>query len=472
MRDFIKRESRGVYILLGAIIVLGAMLRSYQLFEKSLWMDELFSAWASDPENDFNTVFHRTVEDVHPPLYQILLWGIYKVFGYGEMVGRVFSVVLGVAVIPMMYVLGRKLYCVEVGLLAALFSAINFYLIVFSQNTRSYELLVLLTVVSFVLFFDLVKKRKFSTALCYAVACAALVNTHYFGFLPVMSQAIFLIYLSCWPRFNKRLFVLGGGAGLFILVSIIPIFIYILKNLKKTDTWIPVPDGSFILDSLLWPFGDPSAALLSLVFLFVGLDSLIKNDRERMSLSLLLSWWFVGYSIAYVKSLFSTPVLSIKNVIVFVPAMLVIVAYGVGRIKDCFAKGVVLVFMVVVSIACFLTRSDLAESLRLEHDLRSPALEIINSGKNIPVYARWDTLHATYFKLLGAPIDVTGLDAIERDLATGTAPTCFFMIADQWDRERINNYPNVFAVELKDKAEFKNSAVLQYCASVNSPERR
>jgi hypothetical protein len=46
------------------------------------------------------------------------------------------------------------------------------------------------------------------------------------------------------------------------------------------------------------------------------------------------------------------------------------------------------------------------------------------------------------------------------------------MIADQWDRERINNYPNVFAVELKDKAEFKNSAVLQYCASVNSPERR
>ncbi|WP_395601407.1 hypothetical protein AB4P97_17530 [Pseudomonas sp. A1230] len=108
MRDFIKRESRGVYILLGAIIVLGAMLRSYQLFEKSLWMDELFSAWASDPENDFNTVFHRTVEDVHPPLYQILLWGIYKVFGYGEMVGRVFSVVLGVAVIPMMYVLGRK----------------------------------------------------------------------------------------------------------------------------------------------------------------------------------------------------------------------------------------------------------------------------------------------------------------------------------------------------------------------------
>jgi len=472
VRHVLREKTLVVYILLGGIIALGLALRIYELSEKSLWMDELFSAWASDPSNDFSTMFHRTVEDVHPPLYQILLWGVYKVFGYGEMVGRVFSVVLGVAVIPMMYVLGRKLFNVETGLLAAFLSAINFYLVLFSQNTRSYELLVLVAVVSFVSLADLVQKQKLSGAACYALSGAALVNTHYFGFLLVISQAVFLIHLSCWPRFNRRLFVLAGCAGLCIVVSVIPILSYILKNLGRTDTYIVAPDANFILDSLLWPYGGLSAAILNLLLLLYGLNYLMKEHKERIAPLLLLSWWVVGYTIAFVKSSFSTPIFSLKNIVVFVPAMLLITAYGLGRIKNGCAMGVTLVLLSVMSIACLLMDYDLPESLRLDHDLRSPALKIINSGKNLPVYARWDTLHTTYFKLLGAPIDVAGLEAIEHRLIAGTAPTCFFMIADQWDSERIDNYPDKFAVELKDKAKFNDSAVLQYCARVDSYELR
>ncbi|MDR7054993.1 putative membrane protein [Pseudomonas koreensis] len=470
MRILTNKNTLMVYILLGACIALGAMLRSYNIFDKSLWMDELFSAWASDPGNSLGTVFHRTVEDVHPPLFQILLWVAYKVFGYGEGVGRVFSMVLGVAIIPVMYILGFKLFNVKIGLFVAFLSAINFYLIVFSQNTRSYELLVFLTVVSFVLLLDLVRKQNYFSAICYALACAALVNTHYFGFLLVMNQAIFLMWFSFYPRFKKRLFFLGAGVGIFILASIVPIVPYILINMERKDTWIQVPVGRFAVESLVLPFGDLSAALLSLVLLLVGLNSLIKKDTERLSLLLLLSWWLISYAVAYVKSLFFTPVLSEKNIIVFVPVMLLFIACGVEQVKGCGARVVLLAFLALVSVFYFLKGADLPESVRIEHDLRSPAIKIINEGKNIPVYGRWDTFHATYFKLLGASIDVAGLDVIENSMAAGKPPVCFFMIADQWDRGRINNYQSKYSVELKDTAEFKNSAVLKYCVRGHSIE--
>ncbi|WP_460092137.1 hypothetical protein [Pseudomonas sp. S2_E02] len=119
-----------------------------------------------------------------------------------------------------------------------------------------------------------------------------------------MNQAIFLMWFSFYPRFKKRIFFLGAGAGIVILASIVPIVPYVLINMERKDTWIQVPVGRFAVESLVLPFGDLSAALLSLVLLLVGLNSLIKKDTERLSLSLLLSWWLIVYAVAYVKSLF------------------------------------------------------------------------------------------------------------------------------------------------------------------------
>ncbi|WP_460092136.1 hypothetical protein [Pseudomonas sp. S2_E02] len=150
--------------------------------------------------------------------------------------------------------------------------------------------------------------------------------------------------------------------------------------------------------------------------------------------------------------------------------MLVFIACGVEQVKGGGSRVVLLAFLALVSVFYFLKGAELPESVRIEHDLRSPAIKIINEGKNIPVYGRWDTFHTTYFKLLGASIDVAGLDVIESSMAAGEAPVCFFMIADQWDRGRINDYPNKYSVELKDTAEFKNSAVLEYCVRGHSIE--
>jgi len=451
------------YVALTFVIVLGAILRRAHLYDAGLWMDELFSAWASDPTNSLDVVFQRTVEDVHPPLYQILLWLFYKGVGYGEMVGRVFSMILGVSIIPAMYGLGAKLFNSNVGLLAAFFSAINFHLIFFSQNTRSYALLVLLVVLCFTLFIDFLKRPSPRNALLYGLACAALVNTHYFGFLPVMSQAVMIVYTSVKGRVNYRLLAASSLTGLFVLLSLAPTLSYIFMNLKRTETWIARPDDRFVLDTLLLPFGNLASALICILLLAVGLNALLKNDDEPDALSLLLCWWFLGFAVAYVRSVFFTPILSIKNVVVFVPVMLIIIAYGLHLVRNVFVKSVVLVFGSLMSISFLFSHPVLSPSLRLDHDLRSPTLLIISRARHIPVYARWDTLHTTYFKLLGSSIDVAGLDVLKKHLQSGKSSGCFYVIADQWERPRINDYPSRFGVVEVDVTEFENAAVIEFC---------
>lgn len=77
-------------VTLWLAVAFGTVLRIYDLLGRSLWYDEVFSVGVSDPENSLSEVFYQTVQDVHPPFYQILLWLVFRVFGYGEWPGRVF----------------------------------------------------------------------------------------------------------------------------------------------------------------------------------------------------------------------------------------------------------------------------------------------------------------------------------------------------------------------------------------------
>src|SRR6202008_5065395 len=80
-----------------------------------------------------------------PPLYSILAWVWSKVFGTGEVGLRSLSALFGTATIPLAFVLGREVAGRTTGLVAAALCAFNPLLVWYSQEARSYALLVLLT---------------------------------------------------------------------------------------------------------------------------------------------------------------------------------------------------------------------------------------------------------------------------------------------------------------------------------------
>jgi hypothetical protein len=84
-----------------------------------------------------------------PPVLPLVLGGLYRLFGVHVAVGRALEILLGVAVVGLVYLVAGRLFTPGVALLAALLSAINPYLIFMSSyllTENLYTVLVLLIV--------------------------------------------------------------------------------------------------------------------------------------------------------------------------------------------------------------------------------------------------------------------------------------------------------------------------------------
>jgi 4-amino-4-deoxy-L-arabinose transferase-like glycosyltransferase len=136
---------------LALILLLALVLRLFQLSERTLWYDEAFAVLFA--EKGLDSMLYGTLTpvaggaaDIHPLLYYTTLNGWMAVFGESQFAVRLWSVVLGVATVGMIYLLARDLFGENTGLAAALITAVAPFHVQYSQETRMYALLGLLLV--------------------------------------------------------------------------------------------------------------------------------------------------------------------------------------------------------------------------------------------------------------------------------------------------------------------------------------
>jgi len=132
-----------------ALTLLGFAVRLHNLTYHSLWFDEAMSVhWARSSVPRILEVGFNLVEDRLPPLYYLSLHYWRLAAGDGEVAVRLPSVLLGTLLIPLVYRLtvdllggsnGRK-----VAALAAALTALNPFLVWYSQEARMYAQAVLL----------------------------------------------------------------------------------------------------------------------------------------------------------------------------------------------------------------------------------------------------------------------------------------------------------------------------------------
>src|SRR5512139_2767685 len=124
---------------LAAILILAAAARFFQLDAQSFWNDEGTSARVA--ERSLPLITAAAIGDIHPPLYYYALHFWRGLFGSSEFALRSLSAVLGVLLVGLTFLIGRKAFSAGVGLLAAFVAAINPFQIYYSQEARMYMLL-------------------------------------------------------------------------------------------------------------------------------------------------------------------------------------------------------------------------------------------------------------------------------------------------------------------------------------------
>ncbi len=199
-----------------ALTVLAAALRLYRLGHQGFWFDEANTALLVhfSPGKMLGLVPQT---ESTPPLYYCIAWVWARVFGYGETGLRSLSAVAGVLTVPVAYAAGAKLVSRRAGLIAAALTACSPLLIWYSQEARSYELLVLLSGASLMAFAYVLERPTARAGAAWVIASALALATHYYAFLVVVPEALWLLAVHRRSRAVQVSLALVGLCGLALI---------------------------------------------------------------------------------------------------------------------------------------------------------------------------------------------------------------------------------------------------------------
>jgi mannosyltransferase len=131
--------------------------------------------------------------EITPPLYFYASWMWGQLFGVDEVGLRSLSALAGVATVPAVWAAGRRLVSPGAGLLAAALVAVNPMLVWYSQEARSYALLVLFTSWGFYFWVRARETPSWPSLAGWAALSAAALATHYFAVFVLLPEAALLL---------------------------------------------------------------------------------------------------------------------------------------------------------------------------------------------------------------------------------------------------------------------------------------
>jgi Dolichyl-phosphate-mannose-protein mannosyltransferase len=238
------RLRTGHKIALAAILTLAAALRAHGIGKWSLSPDELGSMSVAAGRGCIYMTLPRGVvlsppplvtrldhaqpiwdvpenmsDDVHPPIYFILLRLWQDTFGGDDASSRALSAVAGVIGVGLLFDVGRLLAGVGVGLWASLLMAVAEPQILYSQDARPYMLALVFILAAADALLRMERfggSRRRSIAFCSGLAFACL--THYFTIGAIAAMGIYALVQFDGNLRRRTLAAFVVAAGLFLLL--------------------------------------------------------------------------------------------------------------------------------------------------------------------------------------------------------------------------------------------------------------
>jgi mannosyltransferase len=213
--------TRRQILIFGGILGAAAVIRFATLSHQSYDHDEAVTAWRVLRGGLGGTLHVVGSSERSPPLYYLLAWGWSKLFGTGEVGLRSLSALIGVLTVPAAYLAARQLASRRAGLIAAALVAFNPYLVWYSQEARSYALLVFFLAWGLYLFARCLNDPTPRNLGLWAAASALALCSHYFAAFVVGAEGVWLLARG-WPR---RAPIVAFGATVAVGLALLPLAI-------------------------------------------------------------------------------------------------------------------------------------------------------------------------------------------------------------------------------------------------------
>ena len=187
------------------IIIFGFLLRYKNLASQSYWMDEGYTINAVLSIRDNNSLVLDSGERYNCQTYCYPTYWISTIFGENAFSYRLFSVLAGILLIPLVYFLIKKVINRKVAFLSSFFLALSYFEIAWSRQARWYTLFSLLFFCAIYFIYKAVETKKWQYHALSVGTILLAIFTHSLG---ILLPFIYLIYLLVDSyKKNKRFFI-------------------------------------------------------------------------------------------------------------------------------------------------------------------------------------------------------------------------------------------------------------------------
>lgn len=325
------------YLLLVIITLAAAALRFYKLGEWSFWIEEHHSL-----RHALELVFSAKIFTYTHPLFYVLIKPVLAFLGVNEWTARLLPTLIGIATVPLLFWITRKLFGFPVALLAATLLAVAPWHIYWSQNSRFYTLVLLLSTLSLFSFYWGLEKDDFRYIAASLVTVVLAGASHALAVLLLPMFIIYFLLLKVLP-FEKPaglrwrnllpflLLPLVGYAG-FNAIRVfqagetsLTTMLYSKFFDKSTASFIGYDSPYAMLTAVVYYIGTP------LAFLTIPGSFFLLTKKKRIGLLLILGSWGVLAAIMLLTLFAST---ASRYVFMSLPCWVILGAVAVKELYD------------------------------------------------------------------------------------------------------------------------------------------
>lgn len=367
-----------------AILILGIFLRIFELGKESFWLDEAETVFSTQksPSYIISSTYTKVLAPEYflytkggiMPFYFLVTYYWTKMMGLSEFKLRLFSAITGIVSIYLIYIIGKELFRKKVGLFSAFILSINHQHIYYSQEARTYSLLVLLAMLSVYFLYKMLSSQKLFNKIGYSISTSLMIYTHYYGLFILLFEGIYvlilikthrnyikniimpwiIVFLAYLPWLPSLIKLALKGQGLNVIHG--PLTISQLARLFVSisswvsldfDTRYSLVNSQFNHITLLGGLTIASVILISLLFYFLFLKEFLifimiiikkkENIFKQKNYLFLVLWLIIPIFVPLIIAVLfpkSSAFGDIRYVLFATPAFYIIISKSIAGIKN------------------------------------------------------------------------------------------------------------------------------------------
>ncbi len=320
-------------------VLINILSKSFHLTSQSICIDEPFTVYHA--QFDLVNLISFLEKYNNPPLFELIIHFWIKLFGISPESIRTLPMLFSSITVFFIYLMVLEFFNKRTAILAAIIYTLSTVNIWFAHDCRVYSLFVLLTVISFYLFFKFLKApSEFKTKglIVFSFINLLLIYGHYFGFIVLGLEFLIICLFFLRSKHVVKKYAITLIIGLVAYLPQLMILWQRTKQHTHNGTWVVPPKGLESLYNMLWSFcNEPVPTVICILFLLVTITVFFIRKKDtpiNPYVKYIMIWFLVPFFGMFLIS-YKIP-MYIDRYLVFVsPAFYILLAVSISYLfKD------------------------------------------------------------------------------------------------------------------------------------------